>query len=757
MMNRRTYSLLRRPEVEAGMSGATDNRIVDRYLFDESPQVVLARIEQLNSAASGLLAYLRTVRIRAEHAYKAERTRVVQEQIERMPLDALRTASEGRLRLGAVEAAGFRTVAEVRAAGRSRLQSIPGVGEKTSAQVLAAARKVEGALHNVTRVRFDVDGRPKEQTKLLAGLREWEVAHRLIDPLQERLDSAVAVTNKHLEPARLETRRIRRFFSGRQRKEESRFSFDLLTAMANDASTALLANEIAGAQSGLSQPLSSQVLWDDYIARSVTFNGLLIEVSGQGPDDEASHGFLPEEIVERIRGFELDTSLLLASLRGYQSFGAKFALVQGRAILGDEMGLGKTIEALAVLSHLRAQGAAHFLVVGPASVMANWEHEIARHTRIERTWRLHGPDRDYRLGHWTRLGGIGVTTFDTLRALKVPDIRIAALVVDEAHYVKNPNARRTQAVRSWLTRSELSLLMSGTPMENRVEEFRTLVHHLRPDVAATIRTTDGIAGADAFRRSVAPVYLRRNQTDVLEELPPKIETAEWLSLDGPAADVYRAAVAERNFMAMRRAAFLTNHPHDSPKLSRLLEIAEEAADNDRKVVVFSYFRDVIDRVHTALGSLAVGPLTGSVSPTERQQLVDDFSSRKDPAVLIGQIEAGGVGLNIQAASVVVLTEPQWKPSTEDQAIARCHRLGQVRPVEVHRLLTERSVDERMLVILARKSALFSEYVRQSAMKDATPESIDITNDDRTTEVASQAEQERRIIELELRRLGLEDE
>ena len=739
------------------MSGATDTRIDDRGIGAESPQAVLARVEQLHSAASGLLVHLETVDVQARQAYEDERTRVVQEQLARMPLDALKTASEGRLRLGAVEAAGLRTVAAVQAAGRYRLQSIPGVGEKTSAQVLAAAQKIERALHNVTRVRFDVDGRPAEQTKLLAGLREWEVAHRLIDPFQERLDGVVGVIDEHLELARLETRRVRRFFSGRQRKEESRLAFNRLMALVNSAPTALLAEEMMAAQSGLSQRLSAQALWDDYLARSVPYNGFLIEISGQGPDDEASHGFLPEEIVERIQGFELDTSQLLASLRGYQSFGAKFALVQGRAILGDEMGLGKTIEALAVLSHLRAQGATHFLVVGPASVMANWEHEIARHTRIERTWRLHGPDRDYRLGRWTRLGGIGVTTFDTLRALDLPDTPIAALVVDEAHYVKNPNARRTQAVRSWLTRSELSLLMSGTPMENRVEEFRTLVHHLRPDVAATIRTTDGIAGADAFRRSVAPVYLRRNQTDVLEELPPKIETAEWLSLDGPAADVYRAAVAERNFMAMRRAAFLTNRPHDSPKLSRLLEIAEEAADNDRKVVVFSYFRDVIDRVHTALGSLAVGPLTGTVPATERQQLVDRFSRRKDPAVLVGQIEAGGVGLNIQAASVVVLTEPQWKPSTEDQAVARCHRLGQVRPVEVHRLLTERSVDERMLVILARKSALFAEYVRQSAMKDATPESVDITNDDRTTEVASQAEQERRIIELERRRLGLEEE
>ena len=146
------------------------------------------------------------------------------------------------------------------------------------------------------------------------------------------------------------------------------------------------------------------------------------------------------------------------------------------------------------------------------------------------------------------------------RRCAAPTSPITAAVIDEAHYVKNPSAKRTRAVRSWLGEVDLALLMSGTPMENRVEEFRSLVHHIRPDVAATIRTTDGVAGADAFRKAVAPVYLRRNQTDVLDELPPRIETAEWLTLDGPALDVYRDAVAERNFMTMRRAAFLTDSP-----------------------------------------------------------------------------------------------------------------------------------------------------------------------------------------------------
>ena len=202
-------------------------------------------------------------------------------------------------------------------------------------------------------------------------------------------------------------------------------------------------------------------------------------------------------------------------------------------------------------------------------------------------------------------------------------------------------------------------------------------------------------------------------------------------------------------MAMRRAAFLTDNPADSPKLTRLREIVDETTDNNRKVIVYSYFRDVLDRVHAALGPRALGPLTGSVTGPHRQELVDQFSTRREPAVLVSQIQAGGIGLNIQAASVVIIAEPQWTPATEEQAIARCHRMGQIRPVEVHRLLTENSVDEHMLAILARKSALFASYIRPSAMKDATPAAVDST-----LASPSQSTQQEHIIELERRRLRL---
>ena len=771
----------------------------------------IRRLRRLSTDISALVDIPRSCVDAARAAYRAERERAVREQLAKTPLRELRSFSDGQVRYSVIEAAGIRTVGAVIGTSRSRLESIRGVGSKSSDRVLTAAHRLETALRKRVKIRFDIDRRPRAQTNLLDTLRALDAARRSIRPLRPRLEAAALRIEADYTEARVAARRVRRLFARRQRKERARAALERMAAFLNDPDTTALIAEIAEVRNRLARPHSgSTKIWDDYAARAATYNGLLVEIEQFDPgadplegsvndefpqpaerldpkaaathaalDSDAPIGagrdpqqrrweevaaptaalpephrlgdrhLLPEEIAGRIKAFELDVTLLGASLRGYQSFGAKFALVQERAILGDEMGLGKTIEALAVMCHLKSHGATHFLVVCPASVLANWENEILRHSRLAAPVRLHGDQRHRRLSQWARDGGVAITTFDTLRLLRIPDIDIAAVVVDEAHYIKNPEALRTRAVRSCLKRSRHALLMSGTPLENRLEEFRTLIKHVQPDIATTLLTVRGPNRAHAFQRVVAPVYLRRNQTDVLDELPPKIETADWLTLDGAAADTYRRAVASGNFMAMRRAAFLTDDPADSPKLTRLCEIVDEATDNNRKVIVYSYFRDVLDRVHAALGPRALGPLTGSVTGPRRQELVDQFSTLREPAVLVSQIEAGGIGLNIQAASVVIIAEPQWKPASEEQAIARCHRMGQIRPVEVHRLLTENSVDEHMLAILARKSALFADYIRPSAMKDATPAAIE-----GSAAASSQPVQEGRIIDLERRRLGL---
>lgn len=415
-------------------------------------------------------------------------------------------------------------------------------------------------------------------------------------------------------------------------------------------------------------------------------------------------------------------------------------------ILGDEMGLGKTIQALAVLAHLAAQGRRHFLVVCPAGVLINWTREIEARSTL-RAVALHGPGRHDAFADWRGGGGVAVTTFQALTGF--PELaadELGMLVVDEAHHVKNPQAQRSLAVAAWAARCAYVLFLTGTPMENRVSEFRSLVRILQPEAASGIGDVDTVAGSRAFRKAVAPAYLRRNQRDVLAELPELQWTDEWEELSAADRDAYRAAVRAGNFMAMRRAAYA--EPKRSAKLHRLCELVAEAAANGLKVVVFSAFREVLGVVGEALGpqqpgGRLFGPISGSVPPARRQRLIDGFGAAAGHAVLLAQIEAGGTGINLQAASVVILCEPQVKPTMEQQAVARAHRMGQVRAVRVHRLLATDGVDQRMLEVLERKARLFDAYARRSAVAEAAPEAVDVSD----TSLA------RRIVEEEQARLG----
>jgi SNF2 family DNA or RNA helicase len=192
------------------------------------------------------------------------------------------------------------------------------------------------------------------------------------------------------------------------------------------------------------------------------------------------------------------------------------------------------------------------------------------------------------------------------------------------------------------------------------------------------------------------------------------------------------------------------------KLERLIELVDEAIEGGQKVIVFSYFRTVIEQVMSALGNKAVGPITGSVSSSMRQSIVDQFQADKNAHVLVGQIQAAGTGLNIQAASVVILCEPQIKPSLEVQAIARAHRMGQVRKVQVHRLILPDSVDEKMLAMLAHKQDEFERYARESDLANSATGAKEIT-DESIAKVIVMEERKRLGIDGESEKIILEDE
>lgn len=746
------------PEIAAGRaSGGVSPRPVSPRPGPEARKL-LASAQALRAKAADCCLAPAVRRKAARAAYEAIRDRLVRKELASIPLGRLKDTTEGRVRFGPIESAGFKTVAQATAAGVYRLQQIRGVGPESATKVIAAARHLEGALRDSVRVRFDADARPSDHVELLGALWALDAATSALRDIEDGLRSLEADLDSLIPAAARGGSRVRVAFSLPGKRQQVRAAIEALDARLAVADGEGLVAALDGASTKIERtPPSAGDLWSDYTRRAAFYNGLLIEVGELAPDLAAAQGFLPSEIAARVNDHPLDTSMLKdVSLRGYQAFGAKFALAQGKVMLGDEMGLGKTIEALAALSHLRTEGATHFLVVCPASVLVNWTHEARRHSHFD-AYRLHGRELRRSLTAWTRRGGIGVTTYQALQSFRLPDdIAVAMLVVDEAHYVKNPRAQRSRTVARHVGATDRVLFLTGTPMENRVEEFRSLVGQLQPAVAESVRSVDGLAGATRFRQGVAPVYLRRNQSDVLEELPEKIETEEWVELSGADLDAYRDAVASRNFMAMRRAAYAPATADGSAKLERLREIVDEALTNERKIVVFSYFREVLGAVSAVLGDLALGPLTGSVSPLDRQALVDDFTARDEPAVLVSQIEAGGVGLNMQAASVVILTEPQWKPSVEAQAIARCHRMGQIRPVDVHRLLAEDSVDERMLEVLAEKRSLIDEYV-PSEVTRASPDAVDVSDAEKTKQTAGQVEAERRIIEIERKRLGIDPE
>ncbi|MFG2312110.1 DEAD/DEAH box helicase [Streptomyces sp. NPDC048566] len=673
----------------------------------------------------------------------------VKQELDAIPVTRLQDVTEGRLRLGSVERSGLRTLGSVLEAGPYRLRQIPGVGQLTADQLLAAARRLSDAVHETVAVHIDVD-RPEPRTTALISALHVLVeagpdARRAVDKatvLAERLGPLLADAG----PA---AGRVRMLLAGRERKARAEAAVVEIRALVDEAERGALPELLAQASVDLLRGTSSDVAaWVDFELRSAEYYSLLAEISGRPTDAAAGEGFLSDEIAERVRTQDLDDTHRRVSLRGYQAFGARFALAQRKVILGDEMGLGKTIQAIAVLAHLAAEGQSHFMVVCPASVIVNWTREIEARSAL-RVMVLHGPDRHDAFADWKGRGGVGVTTFDALRGFPVPGGgEVGLLVVDEAHAVKNPKAKRSQSVAQWTQRCERSLFMTGTPMENRVAEFRNLVRMLDDGVAADLGGHDALVGSVAFRKAVAPVYLRRNQEDVLTELPSLQHTDEWEELSASDEEAYREAVRTGNFMAMRRAAYM--RPEKSAKLDRLREIVQEAGENGQKTVVFSNFKDVLGVVKEVLAAGTsgatplFGPLSGAVPAQRRQDIVDDFAGVRGPAVFLGQIQAAGVGLNLQAASVVVLCEPQIKPTIEHQAVARAHRMGQVRPVRVHRLLATGGVDERMVRMLEAKTRLFDVYARRSAVAEATPDAVDV----------SDSELARRIVEEEQARLGM---
>jgi SNF2 family DNA or RNA helicase len=382
------------------------------------------------------------------------------------------------------------------------------------------------------------------------------------------------------------------------------------------------------------------------------------------------------------------------------------------------MGLGKTVQVLAAMSHLHALGGRHFLVVAPNSVLINWQRETRKHTLLE-PFLAHGTDREDNILAWRKKGGVAITTYGTLAKILDLISVVDFVAIDEAHYVKNPYSQRSQAVQHLVQRSEYVTLMTGTALENRLTEMHFLLTLAQPEVEHVLQHLmsifHGTPDPDEICRDLAPVYLRRTQKDVLHELPERIVEDEWIELHDDDQHFYLHARSE--LMIKRLAATTGNGVVLSSKYQRLLEVVEEHLAEKRKIVVFSFFRQVIDDVCALFPGTQ--QITGSTSSTRRQEILDSFTQEPDQVILVMQVDAGGIGINLQSAQVVVLMEPQMKPSTEWQAIARVHRMGQSKTVLVHRLIARDTVDERMVELVEQKTQVFMDYANDSAVRDAS--------------------------------------
>ena len=624
--------------------------------------------------------------------------------------------------VGPLQSAGFRTVADLSGRSFGSLLNYRGVGDVTAEAAIRAFGLFQESARAHVRLLPDPDNRRPSYGRLLVALAKYETLVREVSTRTEEAQGRYAETGERLQALRAKTRVRDYLFSLGSQADLAR-STSQLGVEFRWVSTE--ARNLSDYGERLTMDLAET--WRRYAGNAATFIALLESVlpakvvakgALAGPD---MRGGLPAEIADAVEATQVDLRLLTANLRRYQQFGVQYIICQKRVLLGDDMGLGKTIQVLAAMCHLAAQGKKHFFVVAPNSVLINWEREVKKHTKLNPIV-VHGFDRDDELEQWQREGGVAITTYTTLGRLVDKITAIDLLAVDEAHSVKNPEAQRTQSVVRLSGLTEFLVFMSGTALENRLSELQFLVTTVQPKVDAEVASLlKQVRPAPAeVRMKLAPVYLRRTQADVLTELPDLTETDEVIPLEP--ADVAAYRVSPDNLMHKRLAATIGAGGQQSAKFDRLRELLEGYKEDGRKIAVFSFFRQVLDDVSAVVGGCP--QIHGSISAEERQLVLDRFAAKEGFGVLALQIEAGGVGINLQCAQVVILMEPQFKPSTERQAIARVRRMGQTRKVNAHRLIAKGTVDEALVLLIERKKQVFEDYAQHSSVKDASGMAID---------------------------------
>ncbi len=432
-------------------------------------------------------------------------------------------------------------------------------------------------------------------------------------------------------------------------------------------------------------------------------------------------------------------------LRRYQRRGVEWmhhlADVGCHGLLADEMGLGKTLQVLSLLSARPIEGKSH-LIVCPASVVPVWHEEIQKHFPAMKTEVI-------KTGHdFVEIADhvIWLASYTQLRNHRelLPKAEFGYAVLDEGQFIKNPDAKVTQTI--YAVRARHRIVLTGTPLENRQLDLWSIFRFLLPSLLGSRSSFETQLGADRsghmarLRAQLAPFILRRTKSEVATELPPKVE----MDLHCPMTDVQRAeyahicseglqrlgddvgaAIREKSFgflalltrlrqvccdpdMLPWRKSPLT----DSGKIGLLIEKLAEVIESGHKVVIFSQFVMLLDRVKEALSehypNLTQFELTGMT--LDRQKPVHDFQTCDEAAVMLVSLKAAGTGITLHAADYVFLLDPWWNPAVEAQAVDRVHRIGQTKTVFVYRMVTAGTIEERIQELKESKRELFDKLV-----------------------------------------------
>ena len=446
---------------------------------------------------------------------------------------------------------------------------------------------------------------------------------------------------------------------------------------------------------------------------------------------------------------------LAARLRDYQRLGAAWLwhLWQNKlgGVLADEMGLGKTAQALVLLDCIKQaevkNSAKPSLVVAPAGLLGNWKREAAMWAPGLRCFVHHGATRmagaEDAAGH-----DLVITSYATLArdTETFAEVEWSVVIADEAQHAKNRRTHAASALRAMRARSRFAL--TGTPVENSLEDLRALFEFLLPGYLARPEknptAADRAANDAVLRRRAAPYVLRRTKAQVAPELPTKIEQTIFCELEPRQAALY-AKVRDRAREAffqlamkgasdgrLRFAAFeellrlrqACADPRlldpgctatDSAKLRALRELLDEAVDGGHRALVFSQFTSVLDLLEPALmeAGLPCLRLDGSTPPADRLALCDKFNRDAALPVFLISLKAGGTGLNLTGADTVIHFDPWWNPAVEAQASDRAHRLGQKRVVTVYKLIAANTVEERVLALQQAKAGILEEFFEES--------------------------------------------